>query len=129
LEEGKGAREDELNLIKIFAKALKAQGANASWAVSRAVVDEKLAPYERLIGKSGKSIRAKVYIAVGISGELQHIAGIKDSDIVIAINKKPNAPIFKYADFGIVGEYRDILPLLIDKVNNGFTFGVDVENN
>jgi len=125
---GRGAREDELKLIKDLAKALKAQGVRATWAVSRAVVDEKLAPYERQVGQTGKTIRPKVYIAVGISGAIQHIAGIKDSKTIIAINKKANEPIFKYADFGVVGEYRDILPLLIDKVNNGFTFGVEVQN-
>ena len=125
---GRGAREDELKLIKDLAKALKAQGVRATWAVSRAVVDEKLAPYERQVGQTGKTIRPKVYIAVGISGAIQHIAGVKDSEMIVAINKKANEPIFKYADFGVVGEYRDILPLLIDKVNNGFTFGVEVQN-
>jgi len=125
---GRGAREDELKLIKDLAKALKAQGVKATWAVSRAVVDEKLASYERQVGQTGKTIRPKVYIAVGISGAIQHIAGVKDSEMIIAINKKANEPIFKYADFGVVGEYRDILPLLIDKVNNGFTFGVEVQN-
>jgi len=124
---GRGAREDELQLIKALAKALKRQGVSATWAVSRAVVDEKLAPYERQIGQTGKIIRPKVYIAIGISGSIQHMAGVKDAERIIAINRKSSEPIFNYAEFGVAGEYMDILPLIIDKVNNGFTFGIDVE--
>ncbi len=55
------------------------------------------------------------------------MAGVKDAERIIAINRKSSEPIFNYAEFGVAGEYMDILPLIIDKVNNGFTFGIDVE--
>jgi len=90
------------------------------------VVDNALAPYSRQIGQTGKSVRPKVYIAIGISGAIQHIAGIKESETIIAINQNIKEPIFKNSDFGIVGRYEDILPKLIDEVKNGFIFGVKV---
>ena len=124
---GRGATGDNLGLIKALAEALKNQGINAEWACSRTVVDEGVAEYARQIGQTGKTIRPKVYIAVGISGALQHIAGMKEAGKVIAIDHNPRANIFHNADFGIVGEYTDILPELIERVKAGFTFGTEAK--
>jgi len=125
---GRGAVSDELALIKALVAALSEQGINAEWACSRPVVDEGIAEYARQIGQTGKTVRPKVYVAVGISGAVQHIAGMKESETVVAINHNAKEPIFHNADFGIVGEYEDILPELIEKVKSGFTFGLEVTN-
>jgi electron transfer flavoprotein alpha subunit len=124
---GRGTTVDNLGLIKTLAEALKNQGVNAEWTSSRPVVDEGVAEYARQVGQTGKTIRPKVYIAVGISGAIQHIAGMKESEKIIAIDHNPKAQIFHNADFGIVGEYQDILPELIDRVKAGFTFGIEVK--
>jgi len=124
---GRGTVNDEMKLVKDLAAALNAQGVNTEWAVSRPVVDEGLAEYARQVGQTGKTVRPKVYIAIGISGAVQHIAGMKESETIIAINSNSKETIFHNADFGIVGEYEDILPELIEKVNAGFTFGIEVK--
>jgi electron transfer flavoprotein alpha subunit len=124
---GRGAVSDDMNLLKDLVDALKKHGVNAEWAVSRPVVDEGLAEYARQIGQTGKTVRPKVYIAVGISGAVQHIAGMKESDTIVAINSHSKEAIFSNADFGIVGEYEDILPELIQRVNSGFTFGIEIK--
>jgi len=116
-----------MQLVKALAEALTAQGVNAEWASSRPVVDEGVAEYARQIGQTGKTVRPKVYVAVGISGAVQHIAGMKESDTIVVINHNAKEPIFHHADFGIVGEYEDILPELIEKVKEGFTFGLEVK--
>ena len=116
-------------MIKQLADALKANGLKAEWACSRVVVDEGVAEYARQVGQTGKTIRPKVYVAVGISGAIQHIAGMKESEKIIAIDHNPKASIFHFADFGIVGEYQDILPELIEKVKGGFTFGIEPTKN
>ena len=121
---GRGTMNDNLALIKALAAALNSQGVNAEWASSRPVVDEGVVEYARQIGQTGKTIRPKVYIAVGVSGAIQHIAGMKESEKIIAIDHNPKAHIFNFADFGIVGEYTDIIPELIDRVNAGFKFGI-----
>lgn len=121
---GRGTTTDNLGLIKALTEAFQSQGINAEWSSSRPVVDEGVAEYARQVGQTGKTIRPKVYIAVGISGAIQHIAGMKESEKIIAIDHNPKAHIFNNADFGIVGEYQDILPELIDRVKNGFTFGL-----
>ena len=124
---GRGTTVDNLGLVKALAKALISQGVNAEWTSSRPVVDEGVAEYARQVGQTGKTIRPKVYIAVGISGAIQHIAGMKESEKIIAIDHNPKAHIFHNADFGIVGEYQDILPELIERVNSGFTFGIEAK--
>lgn len=126
---GRGTTTDSLVLIKQLAEALKSQGIKAEWAASRVVVDEGIAEYARQIGQTGKTVRPKVYIAVGISGAIQHVAGMKESGQVVAIDHNPKASIFHNADFGIVGEYQDIVPELIEKVKQGFTFGVEPVKN
>lgn len=122
---GRGATSDSLRLIKQLAETLKEKGVRAEWACSRVVVDGGIAEYAHQVGQTGKTVRPKVYIAVGISGAIQHIAGMKESEKIIAIDHNPKASIFHFADFGIVGEYEDILPELIDRVKQGFTFGVE----
>ncbi len=122
---GRGTMVDNLALIKELANALVQQGINAEWASSRPVVDEGVVEYARQVGQTGKTIRPKIYIAVGISGAIQHLAGMKESEIIIAIDHNPKAHIFHNADFGIVGEYTDILPELIERVKAGFKFGID----
>jgi electron transfer flavoprotein alpha subunit len=126
---GRGTTSDNLGLIKALAEALKTQGINAEWASSRPVVDEGVAEYARQVGQTGKTIRPKIYIAVGVSGAIQHIAGMKESEKIIAIDHNPKAHIFHYADFGIVGEYTDIVPELIERVKAGFKFGIETKKN
>lgn len=122
---GRGTTGDDLKLVKELAQALKDQGLKAEWACSRVVVDEGYAEYARQIGQTGKTVRPKVYVAIGISGAIQHIAGIKESGIIVAIDQNPKANIFRYADFGICGLYQDIVPELIERVRQGFTFGLE----
>jgi electron transfer flavoprotein alpha subunit len=122
---GRGTTTDSLGLLKELAEALKCQGVNAEWACSRPVVDEGVTEYARQVGQTGKTVRPKVYIAVGISGAIQHLAGMKEAGKVIAIDHNPKANIFRNADFGIMGEYQDILPELIERVKAGFTFGIE----
>jgi len=126
---GRGATSDNLGLIKKLVETLKEKGVNAEWACSRVVVDEGVAEYAHQIGQTGKTIRPKVYVAVGISGAIQHLAGMKESEKIIAIDHNSKASIFHFADFGIVGEYQDILPELIERVKSGFTFGIEPVKN
>lgn len=121
---GRGALSDDMALVKELSDALCAQGVNAQWAASRAVVDAGVCEYARQVGQTGKTLRPKLYIAIGISGALQHLAGMKESETIIAINKNPKETIFSHADFGIVGDYEKIVPMLIQKVKEGFVFGL-----
>ncbi|MDD2306350.1 MAG: FAD-binding protein [Prolixibacteraceae bacterium] len=129
LSGGRGTTGDGLELVKKLADALVQKGIKAEWACSRVVVDEGYSEYARQVGQTGKTVRPKVYVAIGISGAIQHIAGMKESEKIIAIDHNPKASIFHFADFGIVGEYQDILPELIDRVNGGFTFGIEPIRN
>jgi len=126
---GRGTTGDNLGLIKALAEELINQGVNAEWACSRPVVDEGVAEYARQVGQTGKTIRPKIYIAIGVSGAIQHLAGMKESEKIIAIDHNPKAHIFHYADFGIVGEYTDIVPELIERVKAGFKFGIEARKN
>lgn len=85
-------------------------------AASRACVDEGVAPKEIQVGQTGKTVRPKVYIACGISGAVQHVAGMEKSDFIIAINTDPEAAIFSVANVGIVGDAVKILPLLVEEI-------------
>ena len=115
---------DEFKLVKDLVAALQEKGIKADWGASRQAVDHGYAPYPRQIGQSGKTVRPKVYVAVAISGAIQHVCGIKESGKIIAINTDSSSAIFNCADYGIVGDYLKVLPILIEKVKNGFTFGL-----
>ncbi|MCX9083130.1 MAG: electron transfer flavoprotein subunit alpha/FixB family protein [Candidatus Methanoperedens sp.] len=110
---GRGLKKKEdIKLIESLAQALGgAVGCSRSIAA-----DLKWLPEERWVGLSGHKVKPKLYIAIGISGQVQHIAGIRDAKTIIAINNDPNAPIFKACDYGIVGDLYEIVPKLTEKL-------------
>jgi electron transfer flavoprotein alpha subunit len=105
---GRGIREKEnIPVVEELAQAL-----GAELAASRPICDNGWLPMQRQVGSSGQTVSPKVYIAVGISGAIQHLVGMKGSKSVVAINKDENAPIFEIADYGIVGDLFEVVPAL-----------------
>jgi electron transfer flavoprotein alpha subunit len=109
---GRGIKEQKnIDMVKQLAEAL-----GGEIAASRPICDSGWLPMDRQIGSSGQTVAPKVYMAVGISGAIQHIVGMKGSRTIIAINKDAEAPIFEIADYGVVGNLFDILPVLTEEV-------------
>lgn len=109
---GRGIQEKDN--VAIAEELAEAMGATVS--CSRPVVDAKWLPKSRQVGTSGKTVKPKVYLACGISGAFQHLAGIKGNPFIVAINKNPKAPIFQVADVGIVADLLEFLPKLTEKI-------------
>ncbi|MCS7114869.1 MAG: electron transfer flavoprotein subunit alpha/FixB family protein [Nitrososphaerota archaeon] len=93
-----------------------AQAIGGVLACSRPIVDKGWLPSERQVGSSGKTVKPKLYMALGISGAFQHIMGMKGSDLIIAVNKDPKAPIYSYADYGVVEDLFKVVPSLREKI-------------
>ena len=109
---GRGIKEkDNLSIVEDLASAL-----GAELAASRPVCDNGWLPMERQVGSSGQTVSPKVYFAVGISGAIQHLVGMKGSKTVVAINKDESAPIFETADYGVVADLFEVVPAIVEEI-------------
>jgi electron transfer flavoprotein alpha subunit len=112
---GRGIKgQEHLPIAERVAKAM-----DAELAASRPICDSGWLPMERQIGSSGQTVAPKLYVALGISGAIQHLVGMKGSRTIVAINKDPDAPIFEVADYGIVGDLFDLVPAIVSELEKG----------
>lgn len=109
---GRGIKDEKnMPMVKELAKSI-----GGVLACSRPIVDKDWLPSDRQVGSSGKTVKPKLYIALGISGAFQHVLGMKKSDLIISVNKDPNAPIFNFSDYGVVEDLFKIVPPLKNKI-------------
>ena len=109
---GRGIKEEKnISLARELAEALKGE-----LGCSRPIVDKGWLPQERQVGSSGKTVKPKLYVASGISGSFQHVMGMKSSNLIVAVNRDPKAPIFGIADYGVVDDLFIVLPALTKKI-------------
>jgi electron transfer flavoprotein alpha subunit len=110
---GRGIQsKDNLSVVEELAQAL-----GGTVSASRPIVDQGWLPKTRQVGKSGMTVKPKLYVAVGISGAPEHLEGMRGAGLIVAVNSDPSAPIFNVAHYGIVGDLFDVLPLLTEKIN------------
>lgn len=109
---GRGVEEEDIPVLKQLCAVL-----NAEIACTRPIADEcKWLPEERYIGVTGQSIKPDLYFGIGISGQVQHMVGVKDAKVIVAINNNQSAPIFERADYGIIADYKELVPVLINNL-------------
>ena len=122
---GKDLGREGFDMLKELVESIRANGQRSELGASRAAINAGLVSQDHQVGQTGKTVRPEIYVAIGISGAVQHIMGMRDSKKVIAINIDPKAKIFDVADYGIVDDYKNVVPELINQIKSGFTFELD----